>query len=364
MNLWGKEKKNGYDITQAYDEFQDCLKEFEIKAGSVKISRIRRDQKGKPKKYALGPRPIRDFRDASVEATLLEDYGGGEYELLVYKDTAGSFALVRTLHYFIDGPNSEEDDSQQDPFKAMAYRSLEKQLNSPNNNDQMIQLIVEMIKSSQGKHNDISEQLDNLAKLKSLTASNVPIIPAKSEIGALINAVATLVPAFIASKSGMPANVSQTIAQPQRGNLAEMPLPNNPTQPNVQDLSGGNGRKTTPLSIQQEAFEALFLNTFKEAIIQGVGDDELAGMIESMTVNCIYWINPEDYHDVVRNFAEGYNATDLDKMSKGFDDIMQFGGIPPERAARVKALLISLYQKSATSESVKNKADGEGAVNE
>lgn len=153
--MFGKAKpKVGSGVLPVFDEFQDTMKEFEIKTGSIKIFRIKRDLKtprreSKPKKYVIGTRPIRDFRDSPVEERLFEAYGGGEFEMQVFKEAGGAYSCVRTLHYLIRG-ESQEEDASGGSWKDLAYKALEKQIND-NFNDQMNQILLAFFLSSQGK---------------------------------------------------------------------------------------------------------------------------------------------------------------------------------------------------------------------
>ena len=155
--MFGKAKpKVGSGVLPAFDEFQDTMKEFEIKTGSIKIFRIKRDLKNprresKPKKYVIDTRPVRDFRDSPVEERLFEDYGGGEFEMQVFKEAGGAYSYVRTLHYLIRGESQEEEeDASCGSWEDLAYKALEQQIND-NSSDQMNQILLKLIDSFQGK---------------------------------------------------------------------------------------------------------------------------------------------------------------------------------------------------------------------
>ena len=339
MNFWGKEKRTGA-VLHPFNEFQDTLKEFEIKTGPVKIFSIRRNAKGKPAKYLNDTRPVRDFRDGTVEDILSADYGGGEYELQVYKEENGINRYVRTLHYQIAGESQDGDDSADDPLKALAYKSLEKQLNTnPSNITE--QLLLRMIDANSGRQNSLLDQVQILKEIGELTKSQIPVIPPENETAAMMQMISTLAATYMASRMNpqQPA-IAPTNATPA---LAEIRLP-----------SGGNGShgpneqpKPTEMSISyQDAFYKIFLDQFKLAGQEGAEIDEFAGMIESMAVNAIGWIPEPQWHPVVADFVKGYSKMDLGLLNSGFERLMAFAGIDKETADKIKTRLLVIYQNN------------------
>jgi hypothetical protein len=346
MNFWGKEKKTGA-VLHPFNEFQDTLKEFEIKTGPVKVFSVRRNAKGKPAKYLNDTRPVRDFRDGTVEDILAADYGGGEFELQVYKEENGINRYVRTLHYQIAGENQDGDDLSDDPLKALAYKSLEKQLNTnPSNITE--QLLLRMIdanaNSGSGRQNSLLDQVQILKEIGELTKSQIPVIPPENETAAMMQMISTLAATYMASKMNAPQpTITPVNVTPA---LAEIKLP-----------SGGNGshgpNEEQPKPIEttisyQDAFYKIFLEQFKLAGQEGSEIDEFAGMIESMAVNCIGWIPEPQWHPVVVDFVKGYSKMDLGLLNTGFERLMTFAEVDKETADKIKARLLTIYQNNVT----------------
>lgn len=337
MNFWGKEKKTGA-VLHPFNEFQDTLKEFEIKNGPVKVFSIRRNAKGKPAKYLNDTRPVRDFRDGTVEDILAADYGGGEYELQVYKEENGINRYVRTLHYQIAGESQDGDDLADDPLKALAYKSLEKQLNA-NQSNITEQLLIRMIDANSGRQNSLLDQVQILKEIGELTKSQVPVIPPETETGALLQALSSFASIYMASRINQPqTGVIPTNAAPA---LAEIKLP-----------SGGNGKNNpneqTKIEMAisyQDAFYKIFLEQFKLAGQEGAEIDEFAGMIESMAVNAIGWIPEPQWHPLIADFVRGYSKMDLALLTSGFEKLITFAGIDKETADKIKARLFTMYQE-------------------
>ena len=340
MNFWGKEKKSGAGIVHAFNEFQDTLKEFEIKTGQIKILSVKRNTKGKPTKISQGTRPIRDFRDGPVEEILSADYGGGEYQLEIYKEVANEFKYVRTLQYMVAGENQDGDDTSDDPLKALAYKSLEKQLNTnPSNITE--QLLLRMIDANSGKQNSLLDQVQILKEIGELTKSQIPVIPPENETAAMMQMISTLAATYMASRM----NPQQPAIPPANATpaLAEIKLP-----------SGGNGDhghseqpKPIEMSISyQDAFYKIFLEQFKLAGQEGAEIDEFAGMIESMAVNAIGWIPEPQWHPVVADFVKGYSKMDLTLLNTGFERLIAFAGIDKETADKIKTRLLTIYQNN------------------
>ena len=341
MNFWGKNKRTG-TVLHPFNEFQDTLKEFEIKTGPVKVFSIKRNAKGKPTKLLNDTRPVRDFRDGTVEDILAADYGGGEYELQVYKEENGGNRYVRTLHYQIAGESQDGDDSSDDPLKVLAYKSLEKQLNTnPSNITE--QLLLRMIDANSGRQNNLLDQVQILKEIGELTKSQIPVIPPENETAAMMQMISTLAATYMASRMNpaQPA-IAPTNATPA---LAEMRLP-----------SGGNGShgpneqpKPTEASISyQDAFYKIHLEQFRDAVRQGDDVENFVGMIESMTENAIYWIPEPQWHPLIAEFVKGYSKMDLVMLSSGFERLMTFAGIDKETADKIKAMLLSLYQQKVS----------------
>jgi hypothetical protein len=341
MNFWGKEKRTG-TILHPFNEFQDTLKEFEIKTGPVKVFSIKRNAKGKPTKLLNDTRPIRDFRDGTVEDILAADYGGGEYELQVYKEENGINRYVRTLHYQIAGENQDGDDSADDPLKALAYKSLEKQLNTnPSNITE--QLLLRMIDGNSGRQNSLLDQVQILKEIGELTKSQVPVIPPESETAALLQAVGSLVGAFMANRNNQQQQQPATMPISATPQLAEIRLP-----------SGGNGHepkeqpKIETKTGLQDAFFTIYLEQFKDEVKQGDDIENFVGMIESMTENAIYWIPEPQWHPIIADFVKGYSKMDLALISSGFDRLMTFAEVDKETAIKIRNTLLSLYQQKVS----------------
>jgi hypothetical protein len=192
----------------------------------------------------------------------------------------------------------------------LAYKSLEKQLNTnPSNITE--QLLLRMIDANanagSGRQNSLLDQVQILKEIGELTKSQVPVIPPESETAALLQAVGSLVGAFMANRNNQQQQqlpVMPTNATPQ---LAEIRLP-----------SGGNGHEPNepPKQIEtktglQDAFFAIYLDQFKDAVKQGDDIENFVGMIESMTENAIYWIPEPQWHPIIADFVKGYSKMDL-----------------------------------------------------
>lgn len=361
MLSWRKKSTHSDKIPE---DIQKTIADEDVKHGYIEITRAKKNAKNRSQSFYVAQRPIADIKNTRVEDLLSEDYGGGDYFIKLHKTENGKSTYIASFTYLIDGPSTtDEDAGNVDPFKQLAIDVAKKQMlggAGADSNTILLEIVKTLLtnNSNSRPHNDLSDQLDNLAKLKSLTATETPVIPPENETVALISAAASIGSAFLNSRNQSPVNTQKP--------LSELPLPNNPSliipnQSSVnteQNLSGNNGNQPEFVS-PQKAFATFFLKPYKEAVVDGASDEDIAGMIESMTVSCIYWLNPSEYHDVVKVFVDGYTQTDLQKLNQGFDTIMNYAGIEKERADIIKGLLLSLYQsRYATSDKTNNLEKG------
>jgi hypothetical protein len=199
-----------------------------------------------------------------------------------------------------------------------------------------------MIDGNSSKQSDLLGQVQILKEIGELTKSQVPVIPPESETAALLQAVGSLVGAFMANRSNQqqPAIMSTNVT-PQ---LAEIRLP-----------SGGNGHEPNeqPKQIEtktglQDAFFAIYLEQFKDAVKQGDDIENFVGMIESMTENAIYWIPEPQWHPIIADFVKGYSKMDLALLNSGFERLMTFAEVDKETAVKIRNMLLSLYQQKVS----------------
>jgi len=341
MLTWRKKLSRAGGNKEAADIHQTILDE-NVKQGFVEIMRAKRNAKSRPQQYFIAERPIADLKHTRIEELLLEDYGGGEYFVKLQKTDGGKNIYVASFTYLIDGPQvigRDNDDS--DPYKDLAYKSLEKQLNTnPSNITE--QLLLRMIDANagSGRQNSLLDQVQILKEIGELTKSQVPVIPPENETAAMMQMISTLAATYMASKMNAPqpavAPVNVTPA------LAEIKLP-----------SGGNGShgpneqpKPIETTSYQDAFYKIFLEQFKIAGQEGSEIDEFAGMIESMAVNCIGWIPEPQWHPVVADFVKGYSKMDLAMLNSGFERLMAFAEIDKETADKIKTRLLTIYQNN------------------
>lgn len=394
MNLFGKKEKESEDSN---DEFNQVIADNDIKTGQIKIYRIKKVPAGRQTRrteYFVSTRSLRDLGGDSIEDFLALEYGGGEYLIKLYKITNNKIhTLIQSFPFLIAGPEIEETEAEpkdSDSFRRIAEKALENQLSgggpqypqsqyppAQSSSDNTLSKVVEIVLTNMLEKNKegLADRIDELIKLKHLLGSEVPTIPPESETSKLIDAGAQIVSAMFASKAGASSPMS-AMTGASRPNLAEMPLPIQNTIPNtpimkqpIMEIPGdppeninGNGHKPIPMSINQ-AFEVIYLDRFKEAAQADATEQELGAMIESMAVNAMFWLDGDEYHPVIKNFADGYADMDLQKLAKGYDELVNFAGITPDKAARIKALLLSIYQdRYATKEKdidAKNQAETE-----
>lgn len=361
--MLGWRKKSTYkDSEKIPEDIQKTIADEDVKHGYIEITRAKKNAKNRSQSFYIAQRPIADIKNTRIEDLLSEDYGGGDYFIKLHKTENGKNSYIASFSYLIDGPSTaDEDGGNVDPFKQLAIDVAKKQMLGSGDNNILLEIVKTLLSNnSNPRQNDLSDLLDNVVKIKAITSPDVPVIPPENETVALISAAANIGSAWLNSRGNQsqPSNTPKT--------LTELPLPNNPTliipnQPNANldiNLSGNNGNQPEFIS-PQKAFATFFLKPYKEAVNEGASNDDIVGMIESMTVSCLYWLRPEEYHDVVKVFVDGYSQTDLPKINQGFETIMVYGGIPKERADVIKGLLLTLYQTRYAA-SDKTKTDGEG----
>ena len=340
MLTWRKKLSRAGGNKEAADIHQTILDE-NVKQGFVEIMRAKRNAKSRPQQYFIAERPIADLKHTRIEELLLEDYGGGEYFVKLHKSEGGKDNYIASFTYNIDGPQmAERDDGAPDLYKDLAYKSLEKQLNTnPSNITE--QLLLRMIDANSGKQNSLLDQVQILKEIGELTKSQIPVIPPENETAAMMQMISTLAATYMASRMNpaQPA-IAPTSATPS---LAEIKLP-----------SGGNGShgpneqpKPTETKISlQDAFYAIYLEQFKLAAQEGADVEEFAGMIESMAVNAIGWIPEPQWHPIIAEFVKGYSKMDLAMLNSGFERLMAFAEIGKETADKIKTMLLAIYQNN------------------
>lgn len=350
MQFWKtkeKEKENESDV----DEFNQAIAENNIKTGYVKIYNIQRDAKHRSSTSFVAQRTIREIGNTPLEQFISDDYGGGEFNVKLYKTEKGTGKYIDefTIRVFGQAMSGGQGDFQQ--LAMLALRDKFFGESSDKKDDSMNEIMKAYFVKQLEKDDDFSKKLREILEIRELLSPpQMPVVQPETTESKLIDAGAQIFSSFLMSKSGVtPAMLNKS--------LAEMPLPNQQTVPsnpsNVpQELQGGNGHK--PILTKLQAFEILFLNTLKENA-QTAEADQLAGMIESIAVDSILWFGETEYHPVVKDFVEGYADMDITKLAKGFNDIVAFAQIPEEKAERIKAMLISVYkdryQKAGTNAS-------------
>lgn len=336
-------------------EFDKCLEEMNVKDGFIKVYRIKKNANGRQigsRPFFIKNVPLRNLQKKSIESYLSDNFGGGEFEIELYRRNENSSeSLVETFYFPIDGPIVYDEDApettKESAYEKLMLKMLEKQLDTGGDSEtkELLRAVL-----SQNSGNSLLNQIQTLKEIQSVLAPPaVPNISPENETTALINLAGKIVPALL-TKGG---NVNPSEIQ-KLTNMAELPLPNNqtqitaPIQNNIE--TGNNGNKPQQVTIQR-AFEIMYLERFKNEIAMSSNDTEnplspedIAGMIESMTISSIFWLQPAEYHPVLTEFIDGFQKVDLGKLKSGFDKIIQYAAIDSELAARVQIILINLYQ--------------------
>lgn len=397
MNLFKKDKEE----KEKSDDFYDVIASEGVKTGQIKIYRMKREKTGRQGRttrryeYFVAVRSLRDLDGDPIEEFISSEYGGGEYIVKLYKIVNGIHSLIQSFTYLISGAemdDSDEDpkeDLKDDPFRQIALRAAENQLlgnniapasqyppQANNSNTEMVEILKILLTNTiNNSRESLGDKIDDLMKLKELVGGGVPVVQPESETSKLIDAGAQVVSALLTAKLGGSTNAMQSLMA-VKPNLAEIPLPtSSPTSPipnaptikqpmydipdNPPENINGNGHK--PVINMTQAFEMIYLKRFKETALEDAPEHELAAMIESMAVNTMFWFEESEYHPIIKDFAEGYADMDLAKLGKGFNDLMQYAQIAEDKAGRIKALLISIYQDrySTKEQPDANNQDGE-----
>lgn len=356
------------------NEFEKALEDLNIKDGFVKVSRIKKNANGRQiggKAFFVKTIPLRNLRKKPIEEFLAEHFGGGEFEVELYKrNDNASESFVETFYFPIDGPVMYDDETpentKESAYEKLMLKMLEKQLDTGGDSEtkELLRAVL-----SQNSGNNLLQQIQTLKEIQSVIAPPaVPNINPESDTTALLNLAGKIVPALLTRGQG---NVNPADMQKSH-TIAELQLPNNQTNtPKTDEIHlGNNGNKPANISIQR-AFEVIYLERFKAEIAlikddptNAVNAEDIAGMIESMTVSSIYWLQPSEYHPVLREFIEGFQKVDLGKLKSGFNQIMEYAEVIPELAEKIQTIMISTYQNRIMANQGKGEADENSAETE
>ena len=353
MRFW--ENKHEKKESQNTDIFLEAIAENDVKSGYVKIYYVESKDKKRPESAFVAKRTLREIAKTPIELFLGSEYGGGKYKVMLYKVDKGSDLYVDEFSYNIFGDKlSEEDSSKGNKLDELAYSALTERIKGGNGtNDELMKLIIS---KALDKDDEFRKTLENMGLLKDLITPQVPVIPAETTEGKLIDAGAQIISAVLSRGGGaLPPIVQQFLAQ--NPNLANMPLPDRIGPSEISQLTSGNGNK--PIT-KIEAFETLFITPFKEMAAQS-DERRLAGMIETMAVDSLLWLDANDYHPVIKEFVDGYETVNLAQLASGFDSLMTYAEIPNEKAGNIKKMLLVSYQ-AQYKENADNKQDDNSGV--
>ena len=108
-----KKLKKNKGITEPYNQFQDLLTEYDCKKGKVRVYRIASSDKGYKRNLVAMDISVSELINENVENWLMESFGGGEYEVKIWKlEDDKSNRVKGCLTYRFDGPSSQNKDTK------------------------------------------------------------------------------------------------------------------------------------------------------------------------------------------------------------------------------------------------------------
>lgn len=329
-NLFSKKEK---EISESYNQFQDLIKENDCKKGKVKVYRIARSDKGYKQRSLLAMDiGISDLTNEDVESWLMETFGGGEYEIKVWKlEDDKSDRVIGSLTYRLDGPPAQNKDMNMS-LQELVISQL-KDNNPVTLLSQIMPLFTTLLQASLGKgnQNELAELVSALRDLDTIRGSGTPVVSEPSETAAIIGALGNVLSGALGSRN-QPQNFVPINPPGQVPSLQSSPQ--TPQQPNRADTKMNKSK----------AFEVFMLDPFIAEAKNGQEPSELAGMVESMITNTLYW-SPDEMHESIKLLVQGYLSADMKMMSDGFDKLMQFCNVDQPKADAIKKELITIYNQ-------------------